>query len=97
MNGKILLGSIITAFVFSGCLGFGEAKPKIKETKDKIGAKVKKVKDTEKKVKIITKTVDDSLPTPPESLLKDKVIETVVEIDDDNSDKTETKIIESVD
>ncbi len=74
MTRKILLGSIVTAFIFSGCLGFGKAKP-----------------DVEKVTK--AETVKDSMPTPPESLLKDKVIEEAVVIGDENT----PKVIESVD
>jgi len=101
MTKKILLSSIVTAFIFSGCLGFGDAQPnvdKVSKVKDKVEAKAEKatnvVKDTAKKAKMETKT--DSLPTPPESLLKDKVIETVVEIGDDKTDATAPKVIESV-
>ncbi len=100
MTRKILLGSIVTAFIFSGCLGFGEAKPdveKVTKAKNKVEAKVdkatKSVKETTKKVETAKKTVKDSMPTPPESLLKDKVIEEAVVIGEENT----PKVIESVD
>ncbi len=98
MTKKILLSSIVTAFIFSGCLGFGNAKPnveKVIKTKNKVEAKVNKasktVKDTTEKVE--TANTINSLPTPPESLLKDKIIEETVVIGDDSA----PKIIESVD
>jgi PBP1b-binding outer membrane lipoprotein LpoB len=102
MKKKILLSSIMTALMFSGCLSIGDAKPdadKITKAKDKVEANTNKVtksaNNVKKKVETVTK--DDSMPTPPESLLKDKVIETVVEISDDKVDTTNTQLIESVD
>ena len=102
MTKKILLSSIVTAFIFSGCLGLGDTEPnidKVTKTKDKVEKKVdkasKSVKDTAKKIETAKKTVEDSIPTPPESLLKDKVIEEAVVIGDD--DNNAPKVIESVD
>jgi len=104
MKTKILLSSMVTAFIFSGCLGLGDAKPsvnKITKVEDKVEAKAdkasKNVKDIKKKVETVTK--HESVPTPPESLLKDKVIENVVEIGSDkiDNDSAKSQIIESVD
>ena len=100
MNKKIIFSSIVMAFIFSGCLGFGDAKPTI----DKVDKKVQKVdksaKKTEKVVKDIKKEVKskkDEIAKPEESKLQDVVIENEVEIGDDGKTVSKPQLIESVD
>jgi PBP1b-binding outer membrane lipoprotein LpoB len=84
MTKKILLSSIVTAFMFSGCLSSGGAQPNVDNlTKEKTNDKIAETK----------KEAKDTIPTPPESKLRDEVIEEAVVIDDDGT----PQVIESVD
>ena len=100
MNRKIIFSSIVMVFIFSGCLGFGDAKPTI----DKVDKKVQKVdksaKKTEKVIKDIKKEVKskkDEIAKPEESNLQDVVIENEVDISDDGTSISKPQLIESVD
>jgi len=89
MTKRILLSGVVGVFIFSGCLGMNEVKPSTPKadanvTKSKVN--VTKAKDTTAKVK------NKELDTPPESSMKDRVIEEEVEISDDSK----PQIIESV-
>jgi len=79
---KILLSGVVGMFIFSGCFGMNEVKPSTPKSE----VKATKVKDT------TTKIENKEVETPPESSMKDKIIEEEVEISDD----TKPQIIESV-
>jgi hypothetical protein len=101
MTKKILLASMVALFSFSGCLSTQPAKAvdnSIKATKKAESDATKaidKAKDATKTAEELTKKAGDTTP-PPESDLKDKAIEKAVEIADDKTDGTATKVIESV-
>jgi PBP1b-binding outer membrane lipoprotein LpoB len=106
MTKKVILTSTIVAFIFSGCLSSGSAKPtidkatkvtdKVEKKVDKATNMVNKAKETTETAKSVIKTAD-SVSNLPKSELKDKVIESVVEIGDDSVDSTTPQVIESVD
>jgi len=79
---KILLSGVVGMFIFSGCLGKNEIKP----STPKLEVNAIKVKDTTAKIE------NQKVETPPESSMKDEIIEEEVEISDD----TKPQIIESV-
>ena len=74
MTKKILLSGVVGVFIFSGCLGMNEVKPSTPKAK----VNVTKVQDTTSEAK------DKELDTPPESSMKDRVVEEEIEISDDN-------------
>jgi len=90
MTKKILLSGVVGVFIFSGCLGMNEVKPSTPKAK----VNVTKVQDTTSEAK------DKELDTPPESSMKDRVVEEEIEISDDNQDDNQDdnkpQIIESV-
>ncbi|HHB94775.1 MAG TPA: hypothetical protein ENK88_06490 [Campylobacterales bacterium] len=81
---KILLSGAVGIFIFSGCLGINS---EVKPSTPKAEVNATKAKDT-----TTAKVKDKEVDTPPESSMKDKVIEEEVEISDDNK----PQIIESV-
>ncbi len=101
MNKKIIFSTMVLAFIFSGCLNLGDAKPTIN---DKVDKKVNKIdKDTKKVEKVIkneVKSKKDEVAKPEESKLQDAVIDNIeneVDITDDGTTIDKPQLIESVD
>jgi hypothetical protein len=91
MTKKVLLSGVVGIFIFSGCLGMNDVKPSTQKAK----VNVTKVKNTTDKIEDVKSKVKE-VATPPESSMKDKVIEEEVEISDDNEENSKPQIIESV-
>ena len=92
MTKRILLATTLIAFTFLGCSKVVDSKPSAEET----------IKATSKAVKVTEKVTDKTATKAsaelvlPQSSLKDQVVEEVVEVADEKTDGTATKIIESV-
>jgi hypothetical protein len=91
MTKKVLLSGVVGIFIFSGCLGMNDVKPSTQKAK----VNVTKVKNATDKIEDVKSKVKE-VATPPESSMKDKVIEEEVEISDDNEENSKPQIIESV-
>ncbi|MCK4442493.1 MAG: hypothetical protein KAU90_10835, partial [Sulfurovaceae bacterium] len=88
---KILLSGVAGIFILSGCLSTNSDE--IKASTPKVEVSANKAKE-DKKVSVTKQEVI----TPPESSMKDEVIEEEVEISDDNevdSSTTQDKVIEN--
>jgi hypothetical protein len=100
MTKKILSATLVATFTFSGCSPSSDPKP----TKDKVEKDIKKVDKATIKAKkvansvkdVTTKAKETTKTTLPQSTMKDKVIQGAVEIADEKTDGTASKIIESV-
>jgi len=101
MTKRVLVTSLVSLFVFSGCLSTNDAKPaveKAKSTTQKVEATTDKATSVAKDAIVEVEqavTVED-VATPPESSLKDKAIDKAVEVTDEHTDGMATQVIESV-
>ena len=100
MTKRILLATLVATFTFLGCSPSSDPKPttdKVVETTKKADNAIVKAKKVTDKVKdVTTKAKNTTQTTLPQSSMKDKVVQEVVEIADQKTDGTASNIIESV-